>query len=271
MMQNEGRLSIIRRQRLPVIEQYLLRAASLRSTTVPLVSVVTSTRKVHLPSSIQPLIAAVARWSYCEPDVLPPDVGFVEPLLRRRLSSLAKMSLGVAYSCAHDVPDLRIVYASRHGELARTTMMLESLASGEDLSPTQFSMSVLNASAGLFSILRKNTAPATAISAGCASFGYGLLEACLQQLENPGQSVLYVYADEPVPDVYGTTELPGSNAHAVGLLLTPKAETRIACAIAAHDDGASDEAQSRAFLRCLDAGQATWSEAGKRWSWMLCS
>ena len=95
-----------------------------------------------------------------------PDVGFVEPMLRRRLSSLARMTLCVAQACtadhAHERGRLRLVYASRHGELARTTTMLEALAARQELSPTVFSTSVLNASAGLFSILHKNRAPATA-------------------------------------------------------------------------------------------------------------
>lgn len=266
-MPNSGQLSIIRRLRLPATKQCFRLAASPLPTRVPFGSVVTSTRPVHLSSSVLPLIAPIARWSFCEPDASPPDVGFVEPMLRRRLSSLAKMSLGVAYACARDVPDLRIVYASRHGELTRTTTMLESLADGEDLSPTLFSMSVLNASAGLFSILRKNTAPATAISAGSASFGYGLLEACLQLAENPGQAVLYVYADEPAPMVYGATELPGSNAHAVGLLLASSAEMRIACSYTARDSELSNEVQSRAFLRCLAEGRAAWNDVGRRWLW----
>lgn len=220
-----------------------------------------------VPSAVLPLIAPIARWSLCEPGVAPPDVGFVEPMLRRRLSSLARMALSAAHACARDIPDVRIVFASRHGELARTITMLESLADGEELSPTLFSMSVLNASAGLFSMLQKNVAPATAISAGRASFGYGLLEACLQLAENPGQPVLYVYADEPLPAVYGETEEPGSDAHAVGLLLASAAETRVTCSIDAGDVGQSGEAQSRTFLRCLDQGHATWSDAGKRWRW----
>jgi len=199
--------------------------------------------------------------------VAPPDVGFVEPMLRRRLSSLARMVLSVARACARDNPDVRIVFASRHGELARTTTMLESLVDDEDLSPTLFSMSVLNASAGLFSMLQKNTAPATAISAGRASFGYGLLEACLQLAENPVQPVLYVYADEPPPAAYGVTEESGSDAHAVGLLLVSAAETRITCSIEAGDAMPGREAQSRAFLRCLDQGRADWSDAGKHWLW----
>ena len=199
------------------------------------------------------------------------DVAFVEPLLRRRLSPQARMVLHVAHACtdgAAAVADARIVFASRHGELQRTTTLLETLADGEGLSPTLFSMSVLNASSGLFSILQKNTAPATAISAGCASFGYGLYEACLQLAEQPRQPVLYVYADEPAPALYAADEATGQRAHALALLLVASATTRIRCTQAASDEGPSDEPQSLAFLRCLGAADATrWNDGGRAWCW----
>ena len=199
--------------------------------------------------------------------VAPPDVSFVDPLLRRRLSSLTRMTLRVAYDCAHDIPGVRFVYASRHGELARTTTMLEALANKAALSPAVFSMSVLNASTGLFSMLEKNTAPSTAISAGCATFAYGLLEACLQLKDHPEQAVVFVYADEPLPAVYGERERGGDGAHAVGLLLQSSAATRITCAFAPTDDGPSEVVQSRSFLHCLDQGEAVWSDGEKNWIW----
>lgn len=196
-----------------------------------------------------------------------PDVAFVEPMLRRRLSSLEKMSLRVAHDCAHDIPDVRFVYASRHGELTRTTAMLGDLAAEQELSPTAFSMSVLNATAGLFSILQHNTAPSTAISAAASSFGYGLLEACLQLAAKPEQPVLLVYADEPTPAVYGETAKSSLDAHAIGLLLQTGASRLITCSTSADDGLPSSEPQSRAFLRCLESGRSTWHGAGTSWVW----
>jgi hypothetical protein len=195
------------------------------------------------------------------------DVGFVEPMLRRRLSSLARMVLHAAHDCAHDIPDARFVYASRHGELARTTTMLEALAARDGVSPAVFSMSVLNASTGMYSMLQKNFAPSTAISAGESSFGYGLLEACLQLEANPGQAVLFVYADEPAPAVYGGVDRPGVRAHAVGLLLEASAPTRVSFSIADAKSIPSEGAQSRNFMRCLENGAAQWSDGQKVWAW----
>jgi len=228
---------------------------------------------LRLEFVVSPLNAPIACWSQWEArtsddgSVSSPDVSFVEPMLRRRLSSLARMTLRVAYDCARDVPHARFVYASRHGELVRTTAMLESLAEMEVLSPTVFGMSVLNASGGLLSMLQKNVAPTTAISAGCSSFGYGLLEACLQLADKPNEPVLFVYADEPAPTTYGVGELPGSGAHAVGLLLQSEAKMHIRCTVSGESTVTSGEVQSRAFLRCLDQGEAGWHGEGKHWSW----
>lgn len=226
-----------------------------------------------MQSVVPPLIAPIARhsvWDQPAGESAPkrsPEVGFVEPMLRRRLSSLARIVLAIANDCAQGVTDARIVFASRHGELARTTTMLESLAMGEELSPTLFSMSVLNASAGLFSILQKNTAPSTAISAGDASFGYGFMEACMQLAENPGQPVLFVYADEPAPADYAADEPVDRRPFALGLLLDSSANTRVSVSSSVTTSAPSDERQAHAFVRALTDGEFAWHEPGRTWLW----
>lgn len=198
----------------------------------------------------------------------PVELGFIEPMLRRRLSLLAKMTLKVAHDCVHGLPAVRFVYASRHGELTRTTSMLDDLAAGESISPTAFSMAVLNSSAGLFSILRHDTTPSTAISASAESFGNGLLEAYMQLVDDPERPVLLVYADEPAPSVYGYIEPKESGAHAIGMLLQSGAPNTIACTSAPNNQTLSSESQSRAFLRCLEgASDSSWHGVGKSWAW----
>lgn len=219
-------------------------------------------------------VAPVARWvawdARPERTAAPAasELAFIDPLLRRRLSPLARMSLKVAHDCAGDLAAVRFVYASRHGELERTTAMLEDLAAGESVSPTAFSMSVLNASAGLFSIARKDAAPTTAVSAADESFGFGLLEACLQLASHPRAPVLLVFADEPVPDAYGEDD--ADCAHAVAVLLQTDAADAIAWLREPQATGAAGrEPQSRAFLRCLapGAGASRWQGETARWSW----
>lgn len=223
--------------------------------------------------------APIARWAAWEARVdtaAAPDVGFIEPMLRRRLGRLAKMALRVAHDCAQDLPRVRFVFASRHGDLTRTTALLDDLAAGEALSPTAFSLSVLNASAGLFSILRGDTAPATAIAAARSSFGFGLLEAATQLADDPGTPVLLVYADEPAPAIYGDDAASTGPAHALALLLADgaaPAPIHLDCRLESSAAAPDEEPHSLAFLRSLEhtgAGEHTggaWVGEGRRWSW----
>ncbi|MEO8411523.1 MAG: beta-ketoacyl synthase chain length factor [Propionivibrio sp.] len=215
----------------------------------------------------------IARWGvWCADggEAESPDIGFVEPLLRRRLSRLAKMSLRVAHDCAQDLPGLRLVFASRHGDLTRTTAMLGDLADGEPLSPTVFSLSVHNASAGLFSIVRGDTTATTAVSAARSSFGFGLLEAAAQFADDPGAPVLLVYADEPAPDVYGAEAASTGPAHALALLLASDATNDLHCSMAPGDHSDSLAPHSLTFLDSLTSGSAgAWQGEGRRWAWQI--
>lgn len=213
-------------------------------------------------------IAQWAAWSSCEGLSDTPDVSFVEPMLRRRLSSLAKMSLRVAQDCAEGIPSLRFVFSSRHGDLTRTTAMLNDLADDEPLSPTTFSLSVLNASAGLFSILRGDATASTAISAAESSFGFGLLESAAQFAADPGTPVLYVYADEPAPAIYGAEADTTGSGHAVAILLSGESKINLECRMDNDNQSSSNEPHSRAFLRSLSNGNAgMWFGEGRRWAW----
>lgn len=195
------------------------------------------------------------------------DLGFVDPMLKRRLSPLAKLTLSVAHECSKGVPDPRLVYASRHGEITRTVSMLEDLAHGDGVSPTVFSLSVLNATAGLFSLIFKNVEPTTAISSGRSSFGYGLLEAALRFAEAPSRPLLYVYSDEPLPGIYGERHGEGASRAALALLLWEPAERQVHCSTSSRNAPASDEPQARAFLRCFEHGVSDWSDGDKTWRW----
>lgn len=215
--------------------------------------------------------APVARWSVWRADdgaKSLPDVSFVESSIRRRLSFLAKMALHVAHDCAFDLPSVRLVYATRHGDLSKTTAMLFDLAVEQALSPTAFSMSVPTAVTGAYSISKQDRAPSTALSAAESSFGFGLLEACLQLKANLDAPVLFVYADEPAPAIYQVASGDILTPHAIGLLLVSGAKSQIACKMECADAALGATAQSEAFLRCLVGGEAAvWQGEGRIWSW----
>jgi hypothetical protein len=197
------------------------------------------------------------------------DLTFIEPLLRRRLSALARMALHVAYACAQERPRLRVVFASRHGELNRTMSMLADLAREQGLSPTAFGLSVHNTAAGLFSIARSDPSAASAVAAGEETFAYALLEAWVQFQSEPDQPVLVVYADEPLPQAYRHFAERTEQAHAIGLLLHDSAARRLSVTFTASGERrASEEAQSISFLRSLTSGAGgSWTGSQRTWAW----
>jgi hypothetical protein len=155
-----------------------------------------------------------------------PDVGFLPALQRRRLSRLARMMFHVAWPLAEDHAALPLVFASRHGDSPRTLALLNELARGESLSPTQFSLSVHNAIIGLWSIQRGDTSEMTALAAQGDGLEQGLLEA-LGLLGEGAPAVLLVVAEEMPPALYAPHVDDVPFPYAVALLLTPGSDWQL--------------------------------------------
>jgi len=127
----------------------------------------------------------------------------IPAMQRRRLSPFAKLSLQCALEAAGDeMGTVATVFASRHGDLHKTSQLISNVALNEELSPTQFGLSVHNAVGGQFSIFANNKAPLTATSAGEDSFLMALTDAVCKLNSNNYDSILLVYTDEAVPEIY---------------------------------------------------------------------
>jgi hypothetical protein len=214
-----------------------------------------------------PLAKWVAWGCDLAPEQTVPDLAYIEPLLRRRLSPLARTALHVAHACSRHYPSVRMVYASRHGELGRTIETLYSLARGEVLSPTTFSLSVLNSAAGVFSTARHDEAPATAISAGLETFGFGLLEAWTRARLDPASPVLYVYADIPAPAPLGRQPGDPAGPLALAMLIDGSQDQVLETRMLPSDSPASSEPQAMACVAALDGATSDWSSGHRQWQW----
>ncbi len=125
-----------------------------------------------------------------------PDVSFVPPLERRRLTGVERAALSVAWQVKTD-SELPVVFASRWGEIGVTIKLMQQFHADGEMSPAGFSASVHNAAPGAFSLLTKNHAPYTAIAARDRSLEAGLLEALALRRE-----AIFVYAEEATPEFY---------------------------------------------------------------------
>jgi hypothetical protein len=148
------------------------------------------------------------------------NISDVPAMLRRRLSSVGKMAI----ACANDTEqtaELRpSLFCSRHGELARSIELLTSLANGELLSPTHFSLSVHNAIGGMLSINKKDPSNVTAIAAGENTVGTSLLEASMILQDQAGDEILCVIYDDPIPQPFATEDSLPQQPYALALILS---------------------------------------------------
>ena len=133
---------------------------------------------------------SIEAFAVAEPGTAP-DVSFVPPLLRRRLSPLQRIFFALAREVGADAADW-IVFASRDGEDTLTRRIVDDFHADGSVSPHRFSASVYTAAPGLWSVFAKNKAPYTAIAAGDDSIECGLLELLAGER---GRAVL-VYAEE---------------------------------------------------------------------------
>lgn len=160
-------------------------------------------------------VLAKAEWT-ASAECPKPDVSFVPPMERRRLTAVEKAALSVAWKCleGHREEKIPTVFASRWGEIGTTVKLMRQMHDEGEMSPAGFSNSVHNAAPGHLSLLLKNTAAYTAIAAGPESYEMGLLEASTY----PGK-VLFVYAEEETPEFYRPNFPDVRGASAVALLI----------------------------------------------------
>lgn len=124
-----------------------------------------------------------------------PSCAFLPAMQRRRLSRLARITMEVAWPLCGDDEQLPFVFASRHGETPCTFALLADVAQEQPLSPTKFGLSVHNAIAGQWSILRGQRGESVAIAGEADTFEHAIVEAAAL-LGNGAPAVIVVIAEE---------------------------------------------------------------------------
>ena len=150
-------------------------------------------------------VASYAAWRADEASAKP-DVSFIPPLERRRLTGVERAALSVAWQVRPE-GEVPVVFASRWGEIGVTLKLMTQFHADREMSPAGFSASVHNAAPGAFSLLTRNHAPYTAIAARERSLEAGLLEALTQGAAVAGRppyrgAVVFVFAEEATPAFY---------------------------------------------------------------------
>jgi hypothetical protein len=184
------------------------------------------------------------------------------------MSSLSKAAVQIALEASGEARPDFLVFCSQHGDLARLGELLRAIATGVELSPTTFSQSVHNTSAGLFTIIAESCVPATSLASGASTFAYGWLEAEGFLAEHPDARVLVVTFDEALPDEYLPYSTQRPCGYALGLLLRAAGERGFSLQTAAPE---SDEPLPMApvFMAWVLSADPTLrvTADGQGWTW----
>lgn len=149
-----------------------------------------------------------------------PQCNAIPAMMKRRMSTISKLAVQVASELTQESKVDFVIFASRHGELERSTSLLKEIQRGQPASPTAFSQSVHNTAAGLFTIANSMQVPATSLAACEDTFHCALTEASIFLDEHKNSQVLVVDFDAPLPHPYDEFEKQMFKPYALGLLLT---------------------------------------------------
>ena len=208
-----------------------------------------------------------------------PALKQIPAMQRRRLSPFAKLALHCALSSADEcLTSVPSVFASRHGDLAKTSKLISDVAAKEDLSPTQFGLSVHNAVGGLFSIYSGNKAPLTAVSAGEDTFFTAIVDALCKLAANEYSQILVVFTETLVPEIYQKYIAQDEVAIACALLLEPagQGDEVYSLSLQAKQESDKDKVQAENqrlqvldFLNFYYSSSTQVNVKSKRHSWQL--
>lgn len=199
-----------------------------------------------------------------------PACEFVPAMQRRRLSRLARIVMQTAWPLCGDDEQLPFVFASRHGETTHTFAMLDEIGREAPLSPTRFGLSVHNAIAGQWSILRGQRGESVAIAGEADTFEHAIVEAAAL-LGEGAAAVIVVVAEELPPAAYDgwIDDVPFSYTLALRVSLAGGGPRwRLSLDGHAGPAPAADEPHALRFIRALHHGAALdhpWKT--RRWTW----
>ena len=135
-----------------------------------------------------------------------PKLEWTEPIFRRRLSQLTKMTVQVVHDIFSDGTldkNTKLIFVSFRGELEREFKVNKTLIQEESILPAAFSLSVFNAAIAQATIALGLKGGYTCVFPSGADFASGVLSAAAPVLAQGGDAkTVLVYADENVPDYY---------------------------------------------------------------------
>lgn len=140
-----------------------------------------------------------------------PKLAFCDPLFKRRLSQISRMTIQVVHELIQKVPEaknFKFVFCSFRGELARQLKINKSLYEDADIMPASFSISVFNTPPAAATISEGIKAGYSAVYPANDNFYDGLICAVAPVLSGCEENIIFVYADELIINEYKSAYKP---------------------------------------------------------------
>jgi hypothetical protein len=169
-------------------------------------------------------------WAQGEKNILlekkSPELSFTDPMFRRRLSQISRMTIQVLHDLLPFNEHNKIVFVSFRGELTQQFKINSLLAEEKTVMPAAFSLSVFNTPVALATIALNLRAGYTAIYPAEHRFYDGFISAAAPLTDssaNAGtEEIILVYADELVPEEYRSLISGTQNPLAFAAILSRK-------------------------------------------------
>ncbi|MDD7013802.1 MAG: beta-ketoacyl synthase chain length factor [Spirochaetales bacterium] len=135
-----------------------------------------------------------------------PKLEFTTPVFRRRLSQISRMTIQVVHALTEKIEckNLKQVFVSTRGEINRELQINSQLINDKEILPAAFSLSVFNAPVALATLACKLTAGYSVMFPSRENFYDALCCACSPVLCGDEKEIIFIYADECVPQEYSS-------------------------------------------------------------------
>lgn len=135
-----------------------------------------------------------------------PKLEYTDPLFRRRLSQITKMTVHVVHNLIESEQvdkETKIVYMSLRGEIEREFTINKGLIEDEMILPAAFSLSVFNTPISSATLAFGMKGGYSVIFPSKNNFLDGFKTAVAPVLAGTEKEIIFVYSDELVPELYG--------------------------------------------------------------------